>query len=930
MYPPILVLVLALVTFSKQTLSLETLLQLDSFDGGDVDGAVGAGGDFSSPLYEDTYGPDPEEDRNLNNYQQPAIVLDDIYYRVTPDAGEESEGGKTSVSTSSSTTSTLSIPQESSEEQLSATDRSASTVGSNISDDIITDSGGNVSVAQPFVGEDLLEPLSNRSRSLDHDTADSLQSSTILDTSLTSNFLYTSHYNDSTDGGSAERTSDDTLDNGEDDQLSLATTTAISPLAIPDDVSSVITPTKPHFDESKISKSELLARMIADKNLRLPIAILMDTCNESLSYSKKVFDSSLVPRSPLEVILMRYNSTGIAKSTSFRNTRSLMDAINSLQPSYENSGRAYYGILRTSQEIPYDSAIFLATSNTATDKELSRMAALTLLKKRIRLYVIWFGDEVDTNLSDQHLDSQTGLHELAYKTGGRVIRFELDRHFGNNPVLTTLVSESDLHGHQSIPIPVEEDVNSLYFKLHGALDTATLRTPNGYIIDLLLNTVSQETSGSDQVPPNPSHIPKPSIIATNRSTALDHHTRKNQTVPPIQDYLFIVSRVNTSTSGIYYLNVSVIDVPYPATQLPTSEPGVNISTINSSFSVIVKADYDMRHGIEFLELGDPELERRFDDPSNDVDFVSPRGTGGGNSNAEGRHSLSARKHTRQTESQILAESEESGFIGRAATIQSVTKIDLGLNSQLTGPRGTTITLIFEVTNFRQTPVFYYFRVTDELGFLRSLNPGSATIGPLQTIHVAVTVIIGVNVEIGTRDKITFSTEGPDRISHSAWVTVTEASGIPDAYMPSVWYTYTSRCEGRSDPGRCAGAFWTVDVTARDYETGLLKIASNPDGLVYRTQFTAGTKEEVKGSYTASCCQPMVTISAYDVTRNVRTINLDVRDIWLNEAGIAAVVLGVLLLIALIILLVLLCRYCIKKRRSKELPIYRGELRERRT
>lgn len=124
------------------------------------------------------------------------------------------------------------------------------------------------------------------------------------------------------------------------------------------------------------------------------------------------------------------------------------------------------------------------------------------------------------------------------------------------------------------------------------------------------------------------------------------------------------------------------------------------------------------------ELGDPELERRFDDPSNDVDFVSPRGTGGGNSNAEGRHSLSARKHTRQTESQILAESEESGFIGRAATIQSVTKIDLGLNSQLTGPRGTTITLIFEVTNFRQTPVFYYFRVTDELGFLRSLNPGS--------------------------------------------------------------------------------------------------------------------------------------------------------------------------------------------------------------
>lgn len=119
------------------------------------------------------------------------------------------------------------------------------------------------------------------------------------------------------------------------------------------------------------------------------------------------------------------------------------------------------------------------------------------------------------------------------------------------------------------------------------------------------------------------------------------------------------------------------------------------------------------------ELGDPELERRYDDPSNDVDFVPSR-----NSNDAGRHSLSARKQTRQTESQILVESEESGFIGRASSIQAITKIDLGLNSQLTGTRGTTVQLVFEVTNFRQTPVFYYFRVTDELGFLRSLNPGS--------------------------------------------------------------------------------------------------------------------------------------------------------------------------------------------------------------
>lgn len=441
--------------------------------------------------------------------------------------------------------------------------------------------------------------------------------------------------------------------------------------------------------------------------------------------------------------------------------------------------------------------------------------------------------------------------------------------------------------------------------------------------------MAQDINGIDLLLSKPSPIPKPIILATNRSYS--HRKPPSEPAATIQDYLFIVSRVDVPTAGVYYLNISSKDSS-PSENGNDSEATTttNSSSSISSYSVIAKADYNMRHGIEFLELGDPELERRYDDPSNDVDFVPNRSnSGGNNSNDEGRHSLSARKQTRQTESQILAESEESGFIGRASSIQSVTKIDLGLNSQLTGTRGTTVQLIFEVTNFRQTPVFYYFRVTDELGFLRSLNPGSATIGPLQTINVVVVLIIGLNVEIGTRDKITFSTEGPDRITHAAWVTVTEASGIPDAYMPSLWYTYTSRCEGRNDPGRCAGAFWTVDVTARDYETGLMRISSNPSGILYRTPFTAGTKDDVKATYTASCCQPMVTISAYDVTRNVRTVNLDVRDIWLNEAGIAAVVLGVLLLIALIILLILLIRYCIRKRRSKELPIYRGELRDTR-
>uniref|UniRef100_A0A182PA51 Uncharacterized protein n=1 Tax=Anopheles epiroticus TaxID=199890 RepID=A0A182PA51_9DIPT len=268
--------------------------------------------------------------------------------------------------------------------------------------------------------------------------------------------------------------------------------------------------------------------------------------------------------------------------------------------------------------------------------------------------------------------------------------------------------------------------------------------------------------------------------------------------------------------------------------------------------------------------------------------------------------------------------EDSGIISGRASIQAITKVDVGVNSQLIGARGQALQLYFEVTNYRQTPITYFFRVTDELAFLRSLNPGQVTLNPGASVLVTVALVVTPTAEIGSRDKVTFSTTGVDTVSQSAWVTVSDSAGLADSTRPSLWYTYSSRCEGRSTPATCTGAFWTLEVMARDWETGLMRISSSPAGLLYKTPFTAGTRDEVRASYTASCCQPRVTVTAYDVSRNVRSLNLDVTDIWLNDAGIAAVVLGVLLFIALIILLVLLIRYCIRKRRqSKELPIYRG-------
>ncbi|XP_050088492.1 uncharacterized protein LOC126572851 [Anopheles aquasalis] len=975
MYPPILVLLLALVSISRQSSALELLEDDGRYDysspyasaGGSLLGYGGPTVDEPpatvSPSFNGAAAAAPPAQP-----AQPSALLDTVYYQQPKDH-QSDYGGSASIEMKTSGMELESIEEKdrayggrfNSSEAMMDDDVyfTTSTIADTVEPSSLerndsaelqptvpqspqpVDHEARASVAQAFVsdqhpGEQTArdEPVGgSSSRALDHHRhhhheTPSEETTNLLYTRTDSSTGANGANNDSAEpsnsssgggggGGIASRFDSTETNDGENsveesqEEDVLVTTTTI-PSSLPSDVDSpsvvsVHIPTKapayPAIDESKISKTELLSRLIVDKNLRWPIAFLVDASNDSLVFTKKVLDASLVPKSPMDAILLRYNGTGISKSIAFRNTKSLMEAINQLQPSYDRGGSEYYGILRTSQEVPYDSAIFLATSKSTTDPQLSRMTALTLLKKRIRLYILWFGDEMDTN---QRLDNQTGLHELAYKTGGRVIQFEIDRDFGSNPLLTSLVSEHDLHGAQTIPIGVDETVHSLYFKLHGHLEQATLETPHGSkVIDLLAEAhhglFSNSRQHSDQ----------------HHSDAAPQQKDRPLSHPSDLGPLFLY-QLNTTLPGVYRLNVSsstAYSVSIKSAQ--AFWPGIDVYEPEAPSEADEHHQQRWEHQeVELLSnsLGGGEAEPQFGRSTATGRSKLPRASG----NDEG--AVEEHRFARQTE----LTDEDTGIISGRASIQAITKVDVGVNSQLIGSRGQSLQLYFEVTNYRQTPITYFFRVTDELSFLRTLNPGQATLSPGQSLNVIVTLVIAPTAEIGSRDKVTFSTTGVDQVSQAAWVTVSDSAGLADTTRPYLWYTYSSRCEGRSTPASCTGAFWTLEITARDYETGLMRISSSPAGLLYKTPFTAGTRDEVRASYTASCCQPRVTVTAYDVSRNVRSLSLDVTDIWLNEAGIAAVVLGILLFIALIILLVLFIRYCIRKRRqSKELPIYRG-------
>lgn len=149
----------------------------------------------------------------------------------------------------------------------------------------------------------------------------------------------------------------------------------------------------------------------------------------------------------------------------------------------------------------------------------------------------------------------------------------------------------------------------------------------------------------------------------------------------------------------------------------------------------------------------------------------------------------------------------------------------------------------------------------------------------------------------------------------------------------MYWKYGSRCYGRTDAGRCAGSIWSLDITTIDQDTGILRVQSNPKGLLIRDRYTAGTTQEVKATYTASCCTPRVTITSYDLAGNQKSITFDVNEYYLEPMEIVAIVLGVILILIIIVAIIWAIVHFCKKRRaaSRDLPVYRSRSeRERST
>nr|XP_023016638.1 uncharacterized protein LOC111505954 isoform X2 [Leptinotarsa decemlineata]XP_023016639.1 uncharacterized protein LOC111505954 isoform X2 [Leptinotarsa decemlineata] len=251
--------------------------------------------------------------------------------------------------------------------------------------------------------------------------------------------------------------------------------------------------------------------------------------------------------------------------------------------------------------------------------------------------------------------------------------------------------------------------------------------------------------------------------------------------------------------------------------------------------------------------------------------------------------------------------------------QPILSIEVGEGSDLITSAGKSSVITFEVTNYRNTAADVRFYCTDEKSILGSMQPYRQIISPQQTTTVTLTLA----VRYGTyQDTITFkATVGSEVVEKKVLVDV-GMQPLTDNTGPSLEYSYLSDCS-KVVFANCDQGTWTIEVKARDTGSGLLQVNSNPKGLYFSNGYTTGTKEEVVGSYSDSCCNADLQVTAVDRMNNRRTITANAYHASLGPGQISAIVLGIILLIIIIILIVYFVRKCLKKKETFDLPTYRG-------
>ncbi|KAI8042839.1 uncharacterized protein LOC128263158 isoform X1 [Drosophila gunungcola] len=635
------------------------------------------------------------------------------------------------------------------------------------------------------------------------------------------------------------------------------------------------------------SKPELLPadqlrNYIKDVYIRMPLAVIVDPSSASLEQAKRLYIDALQDKNiDIKIVLVTLNGAGAPSAFSFNNTREFIAGLNSTKE--HEGGNSFVGVLHAAELVPYDSAVFISTAAIPPHTELVQDAAITLLKKRIRLFLLWYGERSG---SENETEDAVGgiLGEVAIRSGGEIIHIvstEHGQHIAGNTL--TLVADA-YQGVQELDLPVDTTLSSLHVRIDANMRRASMETPNGEInlkkLAKFVGVNATETS-------NPQELDAYVPLNKLRRAAIF----KLKLQPELNEKYNVFVRAERKADVFLGDIIKRIDSYYKSGQTKAKSAKIQFPD---------------------KEKDTEKLEEDVDSPKNEIETFSEK-------------EIQRTPNLNQT--LLGATTGQPRSTLNAMLLQRCgTKIELGTQSQLLVTAGQTASLLFEVTNMKSEAVYSTIQVTDERRFLVQLNPTRLNLRALETATVRLTVLVPTGTVQGTTDRITFTNYGRETSTLAVNLKVVSSIDAQDSTGPTLSWEFGSRCDYLTPESlNCGERFWTLDVTAQDWQSGMLRLqATPPEGLFYRNYFTAGSTEPLKATYMASCCEPKVSLVAFDAAGNQRSLTIDVRDVYLNEAAIAAICLGVILLILLIAALIWSIVWCCRRRKTTlELPTYRS-------
>ncbi|XP_068239453.1 von Willebrand factor A domain-containing protein 7-like [Palaemon carinicauda] len=511
--------------------------------------------------------------------------------------------------------------------------------------------------------------------------------------------------------------------------------------------------------------------------------------------------------------------------------------------------------------------------------------------------------------------------ELAQVSGGLVIETPSDLFAETSKIfeseqypMAVLWREDDVANPKVIKFPVDSLISEFEIFISGMVDSAALISPSGTRYDLASKTRSSGRPEYTVVVNTPFFI-QVRVNTTQLGSGFGDWTLKMD--PSDIATVVIFAQTSMDVMSVFYRPDYAAS--QPSLQRILAQPGRGMSTFLDI--VVTGVDTAGLRSVSSAHLRSPDGQEllRFDLPTTSprrntyLDFPTDKVRAG-------RFSVVVTG----TDGKGYPFRRESGSAWKMAE----SSVDFPLGREVWGYPGQNLTIPVVIQNSNQgSSNTFFLAVNDAKGTPVALSQSRVSLGRNDSVKLnlymniprdslpsttSTLVVTATSVRGDTSYAIAHLSVSP--VNHSRLVKRDARlnSKYQDQVPPTITESGRTSCAGYLNPQDCNHQ-WSVKFRLEDSYPGLLKVTTTPDygGIPF---FSSGV-QTLDVFYSATCCQPRVTIYAYDLALNLNSLTVDNSGpANLSAGAVSGIVIGT---IALIVLLLLLVVCIVKRQRSRK-------------